>query len=60
MIKREFWENISKVWIRKKKKEEPRSSTGEVLPENPEEDYVDFNDIEAVDDFMKDILNDLF
>ena len=60
MIKRDFWENIAEVWARKEQIEIPDIDIGEDLPpDDPEEEYINFDEADDIDDFFKDILSDI-
>lgn len=60
MIDRDFWEEIAGVWAKKEEIEIPTIDPGEIVPpEDSEQDYIDFDDADEIDDFLKDILENL-
>ena len=60
MINQIFWEMIAEGWGRKEEIEIPEIDPGPDLPlDDPVKDYIDFDSIDDVDDFLKDILSDL-
>lgn len=56
MIKKRFWEDVAEMWSRKEAIVIPNIDVdGYVPPDDPEDDPMDFDDL---DDFFKDILSD--
>lgn len=60
MIKKSFWENIAEVWARKETIIIPEIEPGlELPPDDPCDDEISFDDIDDIDEYFKDILNDI-
>lgn len=58
MIKKDFWENIAEIWAKKETIDIPPIDIGTDLPpDDLNDDEIDFDDIDDIDEFFKDMLN---
>ena len=54
MIKREFWEKVSEVWVKEEKIVIPDIIDGPDVPD----DLIDLNEVEDWDALLEDLLSD--
>lgn len=57
MIDRRFWETVAEVWTKKTDMELLETDIGMgLLPDDPQKEYIDFDEINEIDEFLKDML----